>query len=139
YGYHSERELNLLWPSFIETPATIIDKIKALLKGNRPKDNLNQALSSKAMDRILQAEAINPRQAKRIKANILSLRDLLWWREEFKDISTRYYHLVRQSSLLLGQHYSQQGILDHVEDIFYLEKESLLQWMQQDLSRTQLQ
>lgn len=139
YGYHSERELNLLWPSFIETPATIIDKIKALLKSDRPKHSLNQALSSKEMDRILQSEAINPRHAKRIKANILSLRDLLWWREEFKDISTRYYHLIRQSSLLLGQHYSQQGVLDHIEDIFYLEKESLLQWMHQELSTSQLQ
>lgn len=139
YGYHSERELNLLWPSFIEEPAIIIEKIKALLKGKRPNQALNQVLSSKEMDQILQAEAINPHRAKKIKESILSLRELLWWREEFKDISTRYYHLVRQISLMLGQQYTQKQILKQPDDLFYLEKESILLWINKELSTSQLQ
>lgn len=140
YGYHSERELNLLWPSFIEAPASIIEKIKGLLNDQQPISKaLDQRLSTSEMDRILRAEAISPRRAQKIKGSILSLRELLWWREEFKDISTRYYHLVRQVSLLLGESYQANAHLEAVEDVFYLEKENLLLWIDQQISKEQLQ
>ena len=139
YGYHSERELNLLWPSFNEEPALIIEKLKELLNGKDLKLGLQAPLQSDEMDRILDAEAINPRRAASIKQSIISLRELLWWREEFKDISTRYYYLIRQISLVLGQHYSTKGILKQSGDIFYLEKENILHWMKGKLSASHLQ
>lgn len=139
YGYHSERELNLLWPSFIEEPVVIIEKIKGLLLDNGPSLSVNQSLSAKEMERILQTETDNPRYTKRIRQRVLYLRELLWWREEFKDISTRYYHLVRQISLLLGENYKEKGYLKEVDDLFYLEKETVDQWINQTLPSSQLQ
>ena len=64
---------------------------------------------------------------------------MLWWREEFKDISTRYYHLIRQISLKLGRAYEKRGFLKDFQDIFYIKKESLTAFMKGQKTADQLQ
>ena len=138
FGYHSERELNLQWPSYSEVPEIIIDKILTNITQVSQTTNLQATQSETEIHLRLKAEGFKERRARALTKDILFLRELLWWREEFKDLSTRYYHLVRQISLLLGTRYQQLGYIEMSTDIFYLEKETLQLWMKQQLSPIQL-
>lgn len=138
FGYHSERELNLQWPSYSEVPEIIIDKILTNITQVSQTTNLQATQSETEIHLRLKAEGFKDRRARALTKDILFLRELLWWREEFKDLSTRYYHLVRQISLLLGTRYQQLGYIESSTDVFYLEKEALQLWMKQQLSPIQL-
>lgn len=107
FGYHSKRELYLLEPSFSETPLVFVEMVQQALREHElPR---SQPVTT-AVARPEPASA---------KSGIEHLRTILWWREEFKDLSTRYYHLVRQLTLQLGQAYLAQGWVTAAEDLFY--------------------
>jgi pyruvate,water dikinase len=57
---------------------------------------------------------------KRLHGDIDRLRSFLWWREEFKDISTRSYYIIRRLSLALGLAWEKEGSLESADDIFFL-------------------
>ena len=141
FGYHSTRELNLLVPNYSEDIRLVIELIQDYLVHPEKLASAIAAFSEVLTDKEIQdllAPHISKWQQKKVFKDIKMLRELLWWREEFKDISTRYYHLVRQISLKLGQKYQTLGYLEHQEDIFYLEKETIQTFMTQKLTANEL-
>ncbi|WP_407371958.1 PEP/pyruvate-binding domain-containing protein [Carnobacterium sp.] len=142
FGYHSNRELNLLVPSYSENQLLVVDLLKDYVdhpeKLTTAQRSFSQTLTDEQMEKLIEPYVTKWQRTKVMK-DIKMLRELLWWREEFKDVSTRFYHLVRQITLKLGARYSQLGYIDQTEDLFYLEKETLHSFMTNQLSQESLQ
>ena len=54
---------------------------------------------------------------------------MLWWREELRDISIRFYYLIRTYTLRLAEFYQTKGIIDSVDDIWYLKIKDIFEYM----------
>ena len=133
YGHHSRRELDLRVPSYVEEPERLRDLVLRIL---------DDASYEAALRASLQSEKHLQALDRKTQKTVDGLRELLWWREEFKDISTRTYHLIRQVSLALGRAYEWEGYLRDASDVFYIEKEELLAFMdksERDLESLQKQ
>ena len=57
---------------------------------------------------------------RKLYKNIEKMRKLLWWREELRDISSRFYCVIRVYTMKLAQAYYERGILSEIDDIWYL-------------------
>ena len=142
FGYHSNRELNLLVPSYSEDQQLVVDLLKDYVdhpaKLTTAKHSFSQTLTDGQMESLI-APYVSKWQRSKVMKDIKMLRDLLWWREEFKDVSTRFYHLIRQITLTLGARYSQLGFIDQTEDLFYVEKETIQAFITDQLAQESLQ
>ena len=142
FGYHSNRELNLLVPSYSEDQQLIVDLLKDYVdhpeKIDVAQGSFSQTLTDEQLEKLIEPYISKWQRAKVLK-DIKMLRELLWWREEFKDISTRFYHLIRQITLKLGERYSKLGYVLKTEDLFYLEKETIRSFITNQLSQESLQ
>ena len=142
FGYHSNRELNLLVPSYSEDQQLVVDLLKDYV--NHPEKlttaqrSFSQTLTDNQMKKLIEPY-VSKWQRNKVMKDINILRELLWWREEFKDVSTRFYHLIRQITLKLGERYSKLGYIDQAEDLFYLEKETIHSFITNQLSQESLQ
>lgn len=116
FGYHSKRELDLRIPSYGEDVTQVIAAVRALVQDSQAYETVEQSLGSVRSE--LDLTHFSRFRQRKIKKINQSLQKLLWWREEFKDISTRYYHLIRQISLKLAQAYQEVGYLSDAQDIF---------------------
>ena len=115
YRHHSQHELDISFPNWDETPEiarAIIEGFAKTEEGKNPK-----LLCESQRRKYLAALAKVPR---RLHKKIARLRSFLWWREEFRDISTRSYHIIRKLTLALGKAWEEEGILDSADDIFHL-------------------
>ena len=141
FGYHSNRELNLLVPSYSEDQQLVVDLLKDYVdhpeKLTTAQHAFSQTLTDKQMEKLIEPY-VSKWQRTKVMKDIKMLRELLWWREEFKDVSTRFYHLIRQITLKLGERYSKLGYIDNMEDLFYLEKETIHSFITKQLSQESL-
>ena len=55
---------------------------------------------------------------------------MLWWREELKDISIRFYSLVRIYTMKLAKVYYEKGIIEDLDDIWYLKIDDLFEFIE---------
>ncbi|MDO4788182.1 MAG: PEP/pyruvate-binding domain-containing protein [Johnsonella sp.] len=141
FGYHSEKELNPAYPCFAEDKLAVIKMFResALTKEDafsaksvqRQKEGMHASLE------ILSGK-VSDRKFKRLKKKIGYMRSLLWWREEFKDISTRFYYLIRICTLALARRYKDEGILASAEDIWMLEISDLIAYIRKEISREEI-
>ena len=138
FGYHSARELDLRVASYEEDAHQVLTAVQQLVADSAYYQAAKASLSPVSESELNLAHLSRAKQ-KKIEKISQDLRNLLWWREEFKDISTRYYHLIRQISLKLGQAYEKQGFLKDSQDIFYIKKESLTAFMEGQKTADQLQ
>lgn len=142
YGYHSEKELDVSWPNFREDKEPIIRQLKEMISWS---DDLgpaaDQVRSRQAYEQTIDAlrKKHGQRRAKKLEAKIDHMRQLLWWREEFRDISTRTYDLIRKVSLLLANCLYQEGSIDSVESIWQLKIEDIRSFLDGEMNRTKLQ
>ena len=133
FGYHSDKELDVTYPHFAEEP----EKIQALIgeiaklpdeddparEGDRQRKAFNEALEKVPTG---------------LQKDVAVLRSLLWWREEFRDVSTRFYYLIRLYTLALAKDYEQKGIIASVEDLWFLKVADLKAFMGHKLSPEEL-
>lgn len=143
FGYHSNRELNLLVPSYSENQQPVVDLLKEYVDHPEKLTTVvqhafSQTLTDKQMEKLIEPY-VSKWQRTKVMKDIKMLRELLWWREEFKDVSTRFYHLIRQITLKLGERYSKLGYIEQTEDLFYLEKEMIHSFISNQLSQESLQ
>ncbi|RSZ60895.1 hypothetical protein HF313_17605 [Massilia atriviolacea] len=128
HKYRSTRELDITVERFGENPEFLFDNIKqclALGAGSNPHDGVrDQADRHEKTLRDFAASLPVHKRGGMIK-RIEELRFYLWWREELRDLSTAYYHWVRQLTLRVGQRFVREGIIDSVEDIFHLPKDDI--------------
>ena len=132
YGYHSARELNLLESSFSENPLFIIQQLQQMLTQPSQPTTPQKTLTVELQTRL------GNKKWKKVQKEIAFLRDLLWWREEWKDISTRYYHLIRQWTLKLADAYLEVGWLEKREELFYCQWEEIKECIEGKISPQEL-
>jgi hypothetical protein len=60
---------------------------------------------------------------------IEKMREMLWWREELKDISIRFYYLVRVFTVKLAEEYHKRGIIRELDDIWFLKINDLFDFI----------
>lgn len=115
YKYHSQHELDISYPNWDEMPGTVINMINDLAELD---DNYSpKALSERQFKKYLETLSKVP---KKLQGDVEQLRSFLWWREEFRDVSSRSYYLIRKLTLALGQAWQNAGIINSADDIFFL-------------------
>jgi pyruvate,water dikinase len=124
FGYHSERELDITEPSFAENPAAVVRQLQANLalgEEASPQRDAERAEATRtaALDRL--RAKVSPRRYRSLVAKIRQMRELLWRREAFRDVSTKNYHLIRQTGLRLAEYWTASGMIDQPEDLWFLE------------------
>ena len=115
YSYHSQHELDISYPNWDEEPRVVQGIIHSftLLETNSDPRKLGELQRQK----YLSTRAKLP---KGLHKDVEQLRNFLWWREEFRDISTRSYYLIRRLTLALGRSWADAGLLEEADDIFFL-------------------
>ncbi|MBP1044424.1 hypothetical protein I6N95_25790 [Vagococcus sp. BWB3-3] len=131
FGYHSARELRIECDSYGEDPSFFIQHIQELLKLDEsysPEISQQRQFVDYQEGLSKLATLVSGRKMVVFRKDIEKMRQLLWWREEFRDISTRYYSLIRLYTLKLARWYQERGILSSATDIWLLEWEMISQF-----------
>ena len=142
FGYHSKKELDVTYPSFYEDIDTVIDDIKntcTLENDCSPeKDSLRLSENFKEeMNRI--KDKLSALAYKKFEKNVTEMRKLLWWREEFRDVSTRFYCIIRAYSLLLGKTLHRSGVILEKDDIWFAKIEDIRSFLDGRITKEGLQ
>ena len=123
YGYHSDKELDITYPCYYEEPEVLIAMVKdmALLddsfspledkeRGNKVHEKIMKGLEGK----------VSSSEYKKISDKIANMRKMLWWREEFRDVSTRFYYMLRMYTMEYAKKLEKDGVLNTWEDVWFL-------------------
>lgn len=133
HGHHATHELDLRVPRYAESPGVVIAQIQEVLQqpdnhDPRHRNHQQEQQASAARDRLLEA---TPRwQRRRVRKQLEAVRTCLWWREELRDLSTRFYFFVRRVLLHVGTRLVTRQQLAHVDDVFFLSLQELIALMQ---------
>lgn len=123
YGYHSDKELDVTYPCYYEDILPIIMNIKDMVILDDKYSPLEDKKSGQEKYKnILESikKQVNKRKFNKIKTKVENMRKMLWWREEFRDISTRFYYLIRIYTIELAKHYEKVGVLKNIDDIWFI-------------------
>ncbi|MBP5679218.1 MAG: phosphoenolpyruvate synthase [Bacilli bacterium] len=123
YGYHSDKELDVTYPCYYEDPSTMILNIKDLvLLDDSYSPMHDQERGHEKYEKKLEElkNQMDEKNYQKVEKKILKIRNMLWWREEFRDVSTRFYYLIRIYTILLGEKLVREKTLDSVDDIWFL-------------------
>ncbi|MCL2826318.1 MAG: PEP-utilizing enzyme, partial [Eggerthellaceae bacterium] len=115
YRHHSQHELDISYPNWDEAPEVVAEMIRdfsRLEEKNNPR-HLGELQKQKYTDTLAKV----PRK---LHKDVEQLRSFLWWREEFRDVSTRSYYLVRKLTCALGESWARAGVLEEADDVFFL-------------------
>lgn len=129
YKHHSTHELDITVERYDESPVFVIDNLKNLLisKDVQSPEEANEEqykIYSKEIDKI---RGLTSRwKSKKILQKINQLRDFLWWREEYRDLSTKYYYFVRKFTLNIAERWIAKGILVNTNDIFFYSLQDII-------------
>lgn len=141
FGYHSQKELNPAHPCLAEDRLFVIQMFQeSVLAGEDDFSEESEQRQNEGPRKSLRAlrARVSGRKFESLKKKIKYMRSLLWWREEFKDISTRFYYLIRIYTLELARRYKEEGILKDEEDVWMLSISDLTAYIGKEISRTEL-
>ena len=142
YGYHSDKELDVTYPCYYEDITPIIISIKEMVSlGDEfsPMSDKEQGEANyKKVLESIQAK-VGKKKYKKIYTKIMNMRKMLWWREEYRDISTRFYYIIRIYTIELANHLVKKGILQEISDIWFLKVEMLWQYLEGSQTKEKLQ
>ena len=123
YGYHSDKELDITYPCYYEEPEVMIGMVKDMVvledsyspledkeNGHKMYMDVLRKIRKKVSDRAFQ----------KIKKKVTGMREMLWWREEFRDVSTRFYYMLRIYTMEYAKNLVEKGVLETVEDVWFL-------------------
>lgn len=141
YGYHSESELDVSYPCYCEDIEKIIKILKdtaALDDSFSPsRDNEKQYNNyCRQLENI--KRNVSTTKYKKLLKKIEKMREMLWWREELKDISIRFYYIVRIYTLKLAEDYCKKGIIKAVDDIWYLKINDIFDFIENRIDEFEL-
>ncbi|WP_203567301.1 PEP/pyruvate-binding domain-containing protein [Aestuariimicrobium ganziense] len=122
HGHHSVRELDITHPNFDQDHLAVVTMVAdtVALDDSYSPDHDRARLESTYTQTLAQGLSSLPRWRRaRFARTVERTRTMLWWREELRDTSTRYYHLLRQACLQLSSHLAEAGTLDQVDDIWF--------------------
>ena len=122
YGYHSDKELDVTYPCYFEDIKPIITNIKDLiiLDDNYSPES-DQILGKKKYEDKLKELKNTLKKSKYLKLEkkISTIREMLWWREEFRDLSTRFYYIIRIYTIKLSEQLVKEKVINNIDDIWF--------------------
>lgn len=141
YGYHSNREIDVTYPSYEEDMKYVVEIIKEQVKlEDKYNPRIEISKQKEKCDKILDKvkNSVSKNKYNKVKDKLDKMRKMLWWREELKDISTRYYHLIRKYTLKLARKYVELGVLVDENEIWNLSIEDIIDFMDKKISISDL-
>ena len=141
YGYHSDKELDVAYPCYFEDPVPLIVSVKDMLPltgdFGPEKDKKEGRLKSEAIMHSLE-KTLSASKYKKVRNKVDEMRRMLWWREEFRDVSTRFYYLIRIYTVELSKTLTNEGVLEKEEDIWMLKVANVWDFLDGKLTREDL-
>ena len=141
FGYHSDKELDLTYNCYFEDITSLIFNIQKLVSLDNSFSPLkDQEKIKNEYNKILEEikGKYGKRQVLKIKKKIKNIREMLWWREEFKDISTRFYYIIRIYTLELAKTLVEENVLKDINDIWFLKVEDLVDFLDKNITKKEL-
>ena len=141
YGYHSDKELDVTYPCYYEDISPIITNIKDLVNLDDTYSPLeDQARGKEKYNKKLDSisKKISPSKYKKLEKKITKIRGMLWWREEFRDLSTRFYYLIRIYTIELSKELVKEKVLSNKEDIWFLKVGDVWNYLDKKLTKNEL-
>ncbi len=141
YGYHSDKELDVTYPCYYEDISPIIINIKdlALLDDSYSPLEDRQRGKEKYIDKLNSiSKKISSKKYKKLEKKITKIREMLWWREEFRDLSTRFYYLIRIYTIELSNALVKEKVLDSKDDIWFLKVGNVWDYLDNKLTKKDL-
>ena len=123
YGYHSDKELDVTYKCYYEDISPFVITLKDMIKlDDRFSPLEDKKLGKEAYEKIFEniKQNVNNKKYNKIKTKVINMRKMLWWREEFRDVSTRFYYLIRIYTLELAKLFKKQNIIKDIDDIWFL-------------------
>ena len=123
YGYHSDKELDVTYKCYYEDISPFIITLKDMvLLEDKFSYVQDKELGKKAYEKIFEniKEKVSSKKFKKIQTKVLNMRKMLWWREEFRDVSTRFYYLIRIYTIELSKLFVQNKLIENIDDIWFL-------------------
>lgn len=123
YGYHSDKELDVTYKCYYEDISPFIITLKdMILLEDKFSPVEDKKKGKEAYEKIFEdiREKVGSKKYKKIQTKVLNMRKMLWWREEFRDVSTRFYYLIRIYTIELAKLFVKQRIIENVDDIWFL-------------------
>ena len=123
YGYHSDKELDITYPCYYEEPQTIIHMLKDMVmlddsfSPEKDKEKGRQTYLE-ILKRI--ENDVSKSKYKKIVKKIENMRRMLWWREEFRDVSTRFYYMLRVYTIEYAKYLEKNCVLEKWQDVWFL-------------------
>ncbi|MAF65853.1 MAG: hypothetical protein CMJ84_09380 [Planctomycetes bacterium] len=127
--HHATRELDLSVPRYGEDPRIVVEHCRGLLQLDDDADprsanaRAHEAYRAER-ERVLRLAPWYRRRS--LAAKLDRLREFLWWREELRDLSTRFYFFVRRFTLAVAERLVDAGLLAVPDDVFFLSVDELL-------------
>ena len=123
YGYHSDKELDVTYPCYYEEPEVLVQMIRDMAELDdsfSPKEDKENG--RKKYEEVLERikSGVSAQTYQKICKKIRGMREMLWWREEFRDISTRFYYLIRVYTIEYAKHLADLRVLEKWEDVWFL-------------------
>ena len=141
YGYHSDKELDVTYPCYFEDPVPLITSVKDMLvltgDFGPEKDKKEGRLKSEAIMHSLE-KTLSASKYKKVRNKVDEMRRMLWWREEFRDVSTRFYYLIRVYTVELSKTLAEEGVLEKAEDIWMLKVGNVWDFLDGKLTKEDL-
>jgi len=141
FGYHSESELDVTYPCYNEDVGKTIKIIKDTIildDSFSPSKNYEGQHKNYCLQLENIKQQVSSRKYKKLFSKIEKMREMLWWREELKDISIRFYYLVRVYTIKLAKNYYKKGIIKDLDDIWYLKIDDLFTFIENNIDTIQL-
>lgn len=141
YGYHSDKELDVTYPCYYEDIEPIIINIKELVlldDSYSPKEDREKG--RKAYQKKLKEikRKIGQGNYKDLEKKIVKIRDMLWWREEFRDVSTRFYYLIRIYTIELAKELVKEEVIENESDIWFIKVANLWDYLEEKIDADDL-
>ena len=141
YGYHSNREIDVTYPSYDEDIKYVVEIVKEQVKLEdqyNPRTEISK--QKEKYEQILDnlKNNISKNKYNKFKEKLDKMRKMLWWREELKDISTRYYYLIRKYTLKLARKYVELGVLVDENEIWNLGMKDIIDFIHKKISISDL-
>jgi pyruvate,water dikinase len=137
WWWMAPRTLEILEPRWGEDPSPVFASIKrGLLASLKQKNDLKQSEEKQRAHFESADKEIRARIAKHFlltrtmtlnsyQLSLMTVRQLLWWREEMRMHSTRMYALLRRWALEFGVRCKRKALLTSETDVFFLDFKEL--------------
>jgi pyruvate,water dikinase len=141
YGYHSDKELDVTYPCYYEDITPIVSNIKDMVVlDERYSPETDKEEGQEKYEKILNdlSSKLSSSKYKKIDKKIKNMRKMLWWREEFRDVSTRFYYLIRIYTIKFAEYLVNKKVLSDINDVWYLKVGNLWDYIDGKLNKKDL-